>query len=135
MVSVQDGSHVDRQLFMSECDLLLNKPKGPFHLLSSECRSYISECEIKIRLTTYLAEINHALRCAEKCAVPSRRLHKKTEVIGWSKNASLVAACDSAELRLSIWNESNKPRSLIVNESRLKTEESSKDLEPLKTTK
>ena len=118
---VQEWSHVDRQLFMSECDTLLNKIKVPFHLLSSECRSYISEYEIEIQLTIYLAEINHALRCAEKCAVPSRRVRKKTEITDWSKNQSLVAACNSAKLWLRIWNESDKPRSGIINELRLKT--------------
>ena len=105
---------------MSECDTLLNKIKGPFHLLSSECRSYISECEIEIQLTSYFADINHALRCAEKCAILSRHVHKKKEVSDWSKNPSLVAGCDSAKLWLRIWNKSDKPRSRIVSELRLR---------------
>jgi hypothetical protein len=58
---------------------------------------------------------------AEKCAVPSRRVRKRTEVTNWSKNQSLFAACHSAKLWLRIWNESEKPCSGMMNDLCLKT--------------
>ena len=41
--NIQDWSCINHQLFMLECDLLLNKVKVPFHLLNPNYSSYLSE--------------------------------------------------------------------------------------------
>jgi len=65
--------------------------------------------------------MNHALRCAELIAVPTRRVHKKRELADWSKNSNLVSACESVKLCLRIWNECDRLCSGIENNLRSRT--------------
>ena len=78
---IKDWKEVNREMFRFECDSILNKIKVPIHLLCS--RSGLSEEEIAFGMTTYLAEINHALKFAEASVVPCKRIRKGSQVQGW----------------------------------------------------
>jgi len=60
---IKDWKKVNQERFRFEYNRILNKIKGPFHLLC--IHSGLSEKELAIGLITYIAEINHALMCAE----------------------------------------------------------------------
>ena len=116
---IKDWKEVNREMFRFECDRILNKIKAPFHLLCTH--SGLSEKEIAIGLTTYLAEINHALKCAEASAVPCKRIRKGSQVQGWSKNPSLISACESSKIWLNIWRDCGRPKSGTINGLRLRS--------------
>ena len=101
--------------FSKVCDEMLSKIKVPFSLLCDLAMLQQSEKNISVELTSYLAQINRAMKCADRSTVPLRSVRKKSQLEDWSKNRYLVNACNSAKLRLSIWNDFGRPRDGIVN--------------------
>ena len=106
-------------MFRSVCDGILEKIKVPFQLLLQS--SPIACDEKQILLNIYCSEITHALRCAEKTAVPIRKVRIGSEVPGWSENPALVNACRQAKMWYSVWIDSGRPKHGVVNSVRLYT--------------
>ena len=95
------------------------KKKVSFHLLCTHWG--LNEKVIALGLATYLAEINHALKCAEASAVPCKRVRKDCQVQGWSKKPSLMSTCEHSKIWLNIWRDCGRPKSGTVNGFRLRS--------------
>ena len=94
-------------------DATLQKISVPFILLQAILEKNIQET--KIKLNAFSAEITHALLTTEKAAIPAGKIHKCTEISGFSKNQELVKACQDAKYWLTVWRERGNPKSGVLN--------------------
>ena len=109
----------DSALFKSVYDNILEKIKVPFQLLQQG--SPVPDNEKQILLNNYCAEITHALRCAEKAAVPTRKVRIGSENPQWSQNVQLSESCSRSKFWYTLWNECGRPRQGVLNDIRLYT--------------
>ena len=61
----------------------------PFNLLCDCVVLPQSEKNISVVLTSFLAQISHALKCADISTVPLRRVREKSQLEDWSKTVEL----------------------------------------------
>ena len=106
-------------LFQATCDHVLSKIKVPFHLLQTN--TGLSNSELRLQINTYCEEIIHALKCADKAAIPVKKVRSNTEKSSWSNNTSLINACSSAKWSWRLWIECGRPRLVVLNFVRLFT--------------
>ena len=112
----RDWNKIDTSQYIEISDSILNKIRVPFHLLQKSSNKDINE--VRLTLDIYSAEICHALLCAEKRAVPLKKIRVGTQVPGWSGNLVLSEACDRAKFWYKLWRDCLCPRQGIVNELR-----------------
>ena len=116
--SRRDWRKINPVLFQEEAARVLSKIRVPFHLLSG--LTALSREETQLSVDFYCAEIGHALRCAEKAAVPLSRPRHHT-LPGWSENPELVDTHSKSKFWLQLWVSCGRPRSGVVNSIRLLT--------------
>ena len=95
-----------------ELDTILDKIKIPFQLLKQS--SELTESEKKIAINIYSSKIKLALRCAERCAVPVRKVSPGSEILGLSINPTLQESCKSLKFWHQILNDCDPPKSGAV---------------------
>ena len=71
--------------------------------------------------STFISKITHTMCCAERCAVPVRKVRLGSEIPGWSINLALQESCKSSKFWHQIWNDCDRPKSGTVNDIRLYT--------------
>ena len=105
-----DRSHwIDRiPQFRESSDRILVKLKIPHHLLQPSIN--LSKNELRLQLNPCCEQIIYALKCADKAAIPVRRIHCKSGKYRWSTNPVLVSACATAKWWLRLWDERERPR-------------------------
>ena len=69
---------IDTVLYQYTCDTILSKIKAPYQLLLHGVRDPVA-------LNFYCEEICHALKTAEKLAVPSQKVRPGSQKPGWDK--------------------------------------------------
>jgi hypothetical protein len=78
-------------LYQHTCDEILNKVKVPYQLLVHSVQDLIT-------LNIYCAEICHAIKTAEKLAVPCRKDRFGSQKPGWDKCPLVKQAKKRAKL-------------------------------------
>ena len=114
----RDWENIQDDLFAAVTNSVLHKIHVPFQLLMENPQ--VDANEIRMLLDIYLAQICHALRCAEKASIPLKRIRRGVTK-HWSSNPSLVEAWRKSKFWYHLWLQCDRPRSGWVSDIRLST--------------
>lgn len=94
-------------LYQHTCDEILRKVKEPYQLLGHGVQDSVTS-------NIYCEEISHAIKTAEKLAIPCRNVRSVSQKPGWDKCPLVKQAKKRVKLWYNVSKESDKPRSGVI---------------------